>query len=384
MGYSLRKTLCRVAATNAFIAMGTNAVSFLAATLNDHDSRLRELLMNVQGRFPSLGLDFVSTSAQSRRSTALDAAVLLGTNARPLLLEIAEAVGEWGSHEHADFLITNFQAAALKPIAIAMTNCSNVYGERTLLESLNFILRKHPTPPADEEMIIANLTCVLSLNWDEFVDRSAAYSVGRFGPKAERAIPVLLDCLTNGETKSSYPAAWALAAIRREPEKVLSEGGSTAHGEEALNGEATVSAFCPLPSAFPRLRRLLRGVARFLCGVAGGGDVGDAASVPVILVKCRRALLELETQAIQPIREQPIRRAKLAVDLLRHRLVRGDGLARLRDAARVVINLPLQILEHGFVHCHFAGENQPLICGSKSPTPRWISSYQILQCLQEV
>jgi Domain of unknown function (DUF4055) len=24
--------------------------------------------------------------------------------------------------------------------------------------------------------------------------------------------------------------------------------------------------------------------------------------------------------------------------------------------------------------CHFAGENQPVICGSKSPTPRWLSS----------
>jgi len=29
------------------------------------------------------------------------------------------------------------------------------------------------------------------------------------------------------------------------------------------------------------------------------------------------------------------------------------------------------------VSCHFAGENQPLICGSKSPTPRCISSYQV-------
>src|SRR6266516_480668 len=28
------------------------------------------------------------------------------------------------------------------------------------------------------------------------------------------------------------------------------------------------------------------------------------------------------------------------------------------------------------IYCYFAGENPPLICGSKSPTPRWIASYQ--------
>jgi hypothetical protein len=27
--------------------------------------------------------------------------------------------------------------------------------------------------------------------------------------------------------------------------------------------------------------------------------------------------------------------------------------------------------------CHFAGENQPLICGSKSPTPEALVSYQV-------
>jgi hypothetical protein len=29
------------------------------------------------------------------------------------------------------------------------------------------------------------------------------------------------------------------------------------------------------------------------------------------------------------------------------------------------------------VGCHFAGENQPLICGSKSPTPEALVSYQV-------
>ena len=34
--------------------------------------------------------------------------------------------------------------------------------------------------------------------------------------------------------------------------------------------------------------------------------------------------------------------------------------------------------------CHFAGENQPLVCGSKSPTPRCLSSYHFWFFDQEV
>jgi hypothetical protein len=215
-GDVLRET----AATNAFAAMGTNALPVLQAALTRDDSRFRRFLVGVQVRFPRLGLDFFSLSARVGRQEALIAATVLGTNALPILMEVTEEIGECGCYDYVEYL-ASFNVAAVKPIAVAVTNCGSEHSERALLESLRSILAANQLSSADEELVIAACTRVLQNNWDEFVDREAAYAIGTFGAKAERAIPALLDCLANRQPKSSYAAAWALGRIGCQPRIVL-------------------------------------------------------------------------------------------------------------------------------------------------------------------
>lgn len=210
----------RAAATNAFRALGPDVVPLLQRAIQGHDPLLYRWWYELRERFPILQKVPAPASAAVWRGAALDAAVLLGTNALPLLPDVAEAAGTWGFDDHIWFL-TNFPRAAVQPLANAMTNSGNEYGERALVETLNWVLRAAPLPESEVGLVVTNLIVVLEQDWSEFVDRPAAYSLGHLGARAESAIPVLLRCLDRPGAKSSYPAAWALGSIGRQPDLVI-------------------------------------------------------------------------------------------------------------------------------------------------------------------
>src|SRR6185369_11434149 len=114
----------------------TNALPVLKAALDRRDSAFRRALMGLQGRVPQLGLDLYSSAAREWWHRALNAAAILGTNALPILPELADAVGADCGTAPAGFL-ASFKGEVVKAITSALTNSGFPAGRRELLDALH-------------------------------------------------------------------------------------------------------------------------------------------------------------------------------------------------------------------------------------------------------
>jgi HEAT repeat protein len=241
-------------AENALRALGTNALPFLTTMASSKELPIKSAINHlVQPVF-----HITNSSAEERRTLAMDGFHFLRKDARSAIPALIKPLNDGESAEAVAFILADIGRDALGPLTNALTNsdwrvrasvviglgrfAKPFYGDPvspTELDSLAKIIvpvlvNSLQDPDAnvrsfaamslglfarEPATVVPALTRLLA---DQFARGEAAYALGKFGPKAQSAVPALLEGLKKerqgvGEIRNALkaidPAAAAKAGI---------------------------------------------------------------------------------------------------------------------------------------------------------------------------
>jgi len=202
----------------AVVAMGTNAVPFLIAKLNLHDSFLQRMITRVRAKQPIAALK--PTDPNINRIRAVRALAVLGPVATPAITNLAEQLGDVLVAENAVYALSGMGPEGMRALVAEYPNVNPLVRMQIAMTLLHpsMTYRGEDKKPLQASQIptdirVDGLCCLMK-------DPSAAYrmeaimQLETLGPAASNAVPDLLSLTNDWNLSTRMMAVRALDKIK--------------------------------------------------------------------------------------------------------------------------------------------------------------------------